>query len=89
MGIFFNRLDLYMGSCISQQSRVRSLHGLRFDIYEYNGQGHLANDERVFIKQNIVYRKVLNLIKFSTYVCQSSMNRIFLIAWFFVSIKNI
>ena len=42
-------------------SRVRSLHGLRFDISEYNGQGHLANDERVFIKQNIVYREVLNL----------------------------
>ena len=32
-------------------SRVRSLHGLRFYISDYNGQGHLANDERVFIKK--------------------------------------
>jgi hypothetical protein len=31
-------------------SRVR-LHGLRFYISEYNSQGHLANDERVFIKK--------------------------------------
>ena len=42
-------------------STVRSLQGLRFYISEYNGQGHLANDERVFIKKNIVYREVLNL----------------------------
>jgi hypothetical protein len=26
-------------------SRVRSINGLRFYISEYNGQGHLANDE--------------------------------------------
>ena len=40
-------------------SRVRSFHGLRFCISEYNGQGHLANDEIVFTK-SIVYREVLN-----------------------------
>lgn len=27
--------------------------------FEYNGQGHLTNDERVFTK-NIVYKKALN-----------------------------
>jgi hypothetical protein len=32
---------------------------LRFYISEYNGQEHLANDERVFTK-NIVYTQVLN-----------------------------
>ena len=41
-------------------SRVRSFDGLSFYISEYNGQGHLANDERVFTK-NTVYREVLNL----------------------------
>jgi ATP-dependent exoDNAse (exonuclease V) alpha subunit len=40
-------------------SRVRSFNGLRFYISEYNGQGHLANEERVFTK-NIVYTEVLN-----------------------------
>jgi ATP-dependent DNA helicase PIF1 len=29
-------------------SRVRSFSGLRFYISEYNGQGHLANDEILF-----------------------------------------
>jgi hypothetical protein len=29
-------------------SRVRSFNGLRFYISEYNGQGHLANDEILF-----------------------------------------
>ena len=46
---------------IFESARVRSLHGLRFYISEYSGQGHLANDECVFIKKNIVYREVLNL----------------------------
>jgi hypothetical protein len=40
-------------------SRVRSFNGLRFYISEYNGQEHLANDERIFTK-NIVYTQVLN-----------------------------
>ena len=40
-------------------SRVRSFDGLRLYISEYKGQGHLANDERVFTKKN-VYREVLN-----------------------------
>jgi hypothetical protein len=43
-----------------QKSRVRSFDGLRFYISEHNGQGQLANDERVFTK-SIVYREVLNL----------------------------
>ena len=42
-------------------SRVRSFDALRFYISEYNGQGHLANDEWAFIFKNIVYREVLNL----------------------------
>jgi hypothetical protein len=29
-------------------SGVRSFNGLRFYISEYNGQGHLANDEILF-----------------------------------------
>jgi hypothetical protein len=33
-------------NCTSQQ--VRSFNGLRFYISEYNGQGHLANDEILF-----------------------------------------
>ena len=41
-------------------SRVWSFDGLRFYISEYNGQGHLANDEKRFIK-NILFREVLNL----------------------------
>ena len=48
-------MELYIAA-----SRVRSSDGLRFYISEYNGQGHLANDEKVFTK-NIVYREVLNL----------------------------
>jgi ATP-dependent exoDNAse (exonuclease V) alpha subunit len=50
----FTRGQLYVAA-----SRVRSFNGLRFYISEYNGQGHLANDERVFTK-NIVYTEVLN-----------------------------
>jgi hypothetical protein len=34
-------------------NRVPSFNGLRFYIFEYNGQGHLANDERAFTK-NII-----------------------------------
>jgi ATP-dependent exoDNAse (exonuclease V) alpha subunit len=48
----FTHSQLYVAA-----SRVRSF-GLRFYISEYNGQGHLANDERVFTK-NIVYTEVL------------------------------
>jgi len=44
-------------------SRVRSLQGLRFYISEYNGQGHLANDERVFIKKYGLQRSFESLIK--------------------------
>ena len=58
-------------------SRVRSLHGLRFYISEFNGQGHLANDERVFIKKYRLQRSFEPLIKLSTYVCQSSMTGFF------------
>jgi hypothetical protein len=52
---------LVNGQLYIAASRVGSLHGLIFYISEYNGQGHLAIDERVYIKKNIVYREVLNL----------------------------
>jgi hypothetical protein len=42
-----------------EASRDRSFDGLRFYVSEYNGQGHLANDGRVFTK-NIVYTELLN-----------------------------
>ena len=47
-----------MGNYILQQ--VEFDHYTIWD-FEYNGQGHLANDESVFIKKNIVYREVLNI----------------------------
>ena len=52
---FFESASFYTSS------RVRSFDGLRFYTSEYNGQGHLANNERVFIKKNVVYREVLNI----------------------------
>ena len=57
-----------MGSCISQQ--VEFDHYTIWD-FEYNGQGHLANDERVFIKKYDLQRSCEYLIKLSTYVCRS------------------
>jgi ATP-dependent exoDNAse (exonuclease V), alpha subunit - helicase superfamily I member len=57
IGIFLNRPVLHM---YVAGSRVRLFDGWRFYISEYNGQRHLANDERVFTK-NIVHREVLNL----------------------------
>ena len=57
----FESARLIHGKLYIAASRVRSLQGLRFYISEYNSQGHLANDEIVFIKKNIVYREVLNL----------------------------
>ena len=54
------RRKITHGQLYLAASRVRSFDGLRFYIYEYNGQGHLASDEIVFTK-NIVYREVLNL----------------------------
>jgi hypothetical protein len=61
-------------------SRVRPFDGFRFYISEYNGQGHLENDERV--TKNIVYSGFESLIKLSKYVCKVQW-RIFMIAWFF------
>ena len=73
-----------MGNCISQQ--VEFNYYMIWD-FEYNGQWHLANDERIFIKKYNLKRRSEYLIKLSSYVCQRSMGGIFLIAWFFVSIK--
>jgi hypothetical protein len=47
---------------------------LRLYISEYNGQGHFANDERVFIKKYRLQRSFESLIKLSKYVCHSSMD---------------
>ena len=57
---FFYRPVFIHGQLYIAASRVPSFDGLRFYISEYNGQGHLANDERVFT-ESIVYREVLNL----------------------------
>ena len=57
--------QLYIAS-----SRVRSFDCLRFYISEYNGQGHLANNEKVFTKKYCLQRSVESLIKLSKYVCK-------------------
>ena len=62
---------------------------MRFYISEYNGQGHLANDERVFTKKYRLQRSFESLIKLSKYVCQVQWTGFSLIEWFFVSIKKI
>lgn len=59
IGVLLNRPVFTHGQLYVAASRVRSFDGLRFYISEYNGQGHLANDERVFTK-NIVFREVLS-----------------------------
>lgn len=59
IGILLRQPVFTHGQLYVAASRVRSFDGLRFYISEYNGQGHLANDERVFTK-NIVYTEVLN-----------------------------
>lgn len=59
IGILLRQPVFTHGQLYVAASRVRSYDGLRFYISEYNGQGHLANDEKVFTK-NIVYTKVLN-----------------------------
>jgi ATP-dependent exoDNAse (exonuclease V) alpha subunit len=58
-GILLRQPVFTHGQLYVAASRVRSFNGLRFYISEYNGQGHLANDERVFTK-NIIYTEVLN-----------------------------
>jgi ATP-dependent exoDNAse (exonuclease V) alpha subunit len=57
IGILLRQPVFTHGPLYVTASRVRSLDGLRF-YSEYNGQGHLANDERIFTK-NIVYTEVL------------------------------
>jgi ATP-dependent DNA helicase PIF1 len=59
IGILLRQPVFTHGQLYVAASRVRSFNGLRFYISDYNGQGHLANDERVFTK-NIVYIEVLN-----------------------------
>jgi ATP-dependent DNA helicase PIF1 len=48
MGVLLRQPLFTHGQLYVAASRVRSFTGLRFYISEYNGQGHLANDERVF-----------------------------------------
>jgi ATP-dependent exoDNAse (exonuclease V) alpha subunit len=50
IGILLSQTVFARGQFYVAASRVRSFNGLRFYIYEYNGQGHLANDKRVFTK---------------------------------------
>jgi transcriptional regulator of heat shock response len=79
--VFTHHGQLYVAA-----NRVPSFNGLRFYIFEYNGQGHLANDERAFTK-NIICTEVLNHeINFQTIL--SSMDNIYCFN-FIVSIKNI
>jgi ATP-dependent exoDNAse (exonuclease V) alpha subunit len=59
IGILLSRPVFTHGQLYVAASRIRSFNGLRFYIFEYNCQGHLANDERIFAK-NIVYTEVLN-----------------------------
>jgi hypothetical protein len=48
----FEKIAILLGQpvliCTSQQVESRSFNDLRFYISEYNGQGHLANDEILF-----------------------------------------
>jgi len=44
----FESARLIHGQLHIAASRVRSFDGLRFYISEYNGQGHLANDEKKY-----------------------------------------
>lgn len=58
VGILLRRPVFTHGQLYVAASRVRSFDGLTFYISEHPGQGHLANDERVFTK-NIVFTEVL------------------------------
>ena len=60
IGIVLNRPVFIHGQLYVAASRVPSFNGLKFYISEYNGQGHLAKDERVFIKK-FVFIEVFNL----------------------------
>ena len=52
--------NFFESASFCTSSSVQSFDGLRFYISKYNGQGHLANDERLFTKSNF-YTDVLNL----------------------------
>ena len=74
---FFYSASFGHGELYAAASVVRSLDGLRLYIFEYDGQGHLANDERVCIKKIRLQRSFKSLIKLSKYVCHSSLDRFF------------
>ena len=52
-----------MSNCMLQEVEFDHSVNLRFYISEYNGQGHLANDERDFTKKYHLQRSFESLIK--------------------------
>jgi hypothetical protein len=68
IGILLRQSVFIPGQLYVAVSRVRSLDGLRFYTSEYNGQGHLANNERVNKKKHRLYRSFESLNSFSNYL---------------------
>lgn len=58
VGILLKRPVFTHGQLYVASSRVTTFEGLKYYIEEHTGQGHLANDDRIFTK-NIVFREVL------------------------------
>lgn len=59
VGILLKTPVFTHGQLYVAASRVRSFDGLKFYITDHRGQGHLANDNRVFTK-NIVFREIID-----------------------------
>jgi hypothetical protein len=64
IGILLRQPVFTHGQLYVAASRVRSFNGLRSYISEYNGQGHLANDES-FYKKHRLHRSFESLNSFS------------------------
>jgi hypothetical protein len=64
---FIEAVSFYAWSIVHTSQQVaRSLDGFRFYIFEYNGQGHLANDKKVFTqKKSHLHRCFESLNPFS------------------------